>query len=593
MKKLNPNLSVELIQSTNKFLQEIHIPPQLIAKRIKRYLVKATQNKKLEIIVSGETDNISCYIINKSNLFVFTPNSPITTNLIIKNYYPITLVNQNICKLKLNKNLFSRFKLPKIVLINTYMPENYPIPRLSLGISIIGSYLRKYQKAEVYLLDTQLGENIDTIITKIQKIRPKVIGISIPHAQTKLSLEILERIYQVNKKLNSIIVAGNFIAASLPKIFFEKFPNLLICTGEGEPMLSDLCDHIKRGKPISEICNLMYQKDDKVTLTGRKFVDMDDLPIPALDTIKELKKYKGALTYEWSRGCFWHCTFCPREHKGLFWRGMSPDKIIERWEQFSQIINKYKLQNKIYLADEETVGGSSDDQTNRMLDLIEKLKAKSINIGFDSYARIDQIYNPKKDKGWHIKRMKMWQGLQDVGLRRLFVGVESGSKTQILRYGKGINPENSIFAIRMLSALNIDFRFGFIMFDPLMNIEEMIENIVFLNRKDAFLNIISPNHIDYRTLYDSIHDQEYINTNSLKIPLYARVSYMLASMETLINTPYSRLLKIQQTKINKKLIHEDIIDLSIGRYKTEFIDELIADTAQASQLWIDRNFAIM
>ena len=186
--------------------------------------------------------------------------------------------------LPLKNEIIQRLNFLKILLINPYIVENYPMPRLSLSISIIASYLRKYQKAEVYIIDTQFKIKIDEILQKIIELKPDIIGISIPHAQTRLALEIIEKIYeQTNKNvINSTIVLGNFIAASLPNFFIKRFPNVVICTGEGELTLYDLCEFVKGKKKLHEVSNLAFLNNGKVVFTPRKSVNMDDLPIPAL-----------------------------------------------------------------------------------------------------------------------------------------------------------------------------------------------------------------------------------------------------------------------------------------------------------------------
>ena len=67
-------------------------------------------------------------------------------------------------------------------------------------------------------------------------------------------------------------------------------------------------------------------------MNTRKSVDMKDLPFQALDTIKELSNANGYLSFEWGRGCFWHCTFCPRLFKCGTWKGLTPTKIVKYWK---------------------------------------------------------------------------------------------------------------------------------------------------------------------------------------------------------------------------------------------------------------------
>ena len=588
----NKNFQYTLISILNKFYQ----PPQKMQNKIQKIVDNIFEEDTIKVIVSGETKNLSSYFITSRNVIVYSPFIDIKKNVIVNEFLDeCSFKNCNVGVLPLKNRIIERLNFPKVFLINPYIIENYPIPRLSLSVSILASYLRKYQKAEVYIVDTQFGINIDEIIKEIIEVKPDIIGISIPHAQTKQALDIIEKIYQQKNenKIGSTIVLGNFIAASLPKFFINKFPEVLICTGEGESTLYDLCEYIRGKKRLNEVSNLAFLENGKIVFTSRKSVNMDDLPLPALDTLNDLIIHKGALTHEWSRGCFWKCTFCPREHKPNFWKGFSPKIIIEQWRYFKKIIDKFNLQRRIYLADEETIGGDDNFQTDRLLEIAKRLKQENFNIEFDSYARVDQIYNRHQSPEWHVKRMEMWKELKQVGLSRLFLGVESGSETQLRRYGKGIKPEDSIMAIRILSALGINFRFGFITFDPLMNVNELIENIRFLERNDAFLKPQNFEKMSYKELFELMNNEDFIRQNSLNVPIYSKVSYMLASLEILINSNYVYLLRSAERKYNKKLLFDDVIDPNIGRYKTQYLDGNIGNVARYCQFWIDRNFSLM
>ena len=578
-------------------LEEFHLPPQIIQKRTEK-TIRSSVAKDIKVVISGETENLSVYLITGDSVLAYTPFSNIKRNVFVGMYKEeCEYFDENTAVLPINSNtrpVIDRLQMPKVILINPYVQENYPLPRLSLNISILAAYLRKHQKAEVSLLDTQLGLTLEDIVRTVTEVNPDIVGISIPHAQTTLAMEIADSLYDKLSKglIGSKMVLGNFIAASLPELFLRKYPKAFVCMGEGEKSLLDMCDYVKGRKPIDEVSGIAFMKDGLIKANPKSYIGMDDLPAPAMDTIEEIKKYKGALTHEWSRGCFWKCSFCPREHKPNRWKGMSPEVVRSQWEYFSRIIEKFGLQKRVYVADEETIGGSEDFQTERMKAIARELIKSNLNLEFDSYCRVDQVYQAQKPESWHSRRMGMWKELQKAGLSRVFVGVESGSDTQLQRYGKGIRKRDSLMAIRILSALGVNFRFGFITFDPLMTVEEIIENINFLERRDAFLRPLGGD-IDYGRHFSNLENERFIYENSLNIPIYAKVSYMLASLETLVNSSYVNLLKAHEKLTGKKLIFTDTVDINIGRYKVAYLDETIGEMSRYSQLWIDRNFSLM
>ncbi len=166
----------------------------------------------------------------------------------------------------------------------------------------------------------------------------------------------------------------------------------------------------------------------------------------------------------------------------------------------------------------------------------------------------------------------------------------------IKRYGKGTKPEQNIIALRLLSALGIQLRIGFIMFDQLMEgFTDIRDNLAFLERTDALMKPIDIGDMSYEELYDRLlNDEDYINQHKTGQPVYSIVSYMLASMEVLSNTPYSRMVKLSERKNSVSLIqNEGNPDTNMGRYNIHFLDQTIGELNLASQMWIDSNFGIM
>jgi radical SAM superfamily enzyme YgiQ (UPF0313 family) len=75
--------------------------------------------------------------------------------------------------------------------------------------------------------------------------------------------------------------------------------------------------------------------------------------------------------------------------------------------------------------------------------------------------------------------------LQQVGLRQVYLGVESGSRNQLRRMRKGVTPEGNRRALDVLRAIGIQAACGWIMFDPfLTSSEDLIENIEFLEQNN-------------------------------------------------------------------------------------------------------------
>jgi hypothetical protein len=66
-----------------------------------------------------------------------------------------------------------------------------------------------------------------------------------------------------------------------------------------------------------------------------------------------------------------------------------------------------------------------------------------------------------------------------VGLVKVFIGIEAGNPSQLRRYRRGLTLEDITGSLEVLRELRLGIDAGFIMFDPELSLEEMLENIRF------------------------------------------------------------------------------------------------------------------
>ncbi len=486
--------------------------------------------------------------------------------------------------------------LPKVVLINPSVKEVFPSPRLALCVSLLASYLRKYQKADVRIVDMQIGPTMNDIIKEVKEVHPDIIGISVSFGQLPLGKQILERIFsEVVVDRKPIVIAGNVISAFGCKGLLQKFPNLLVCNSEGERTLIDLVEYITGNKKyLNEVSGITYIENGEIKSTSTIEVDMDDIPLPAMDTLEGIIENRGSLTMEISRGCAHSaCTFCPRTHKPRKWKGMRPEVVLKQLEYFKRIFDHFDVMRRIFMADEEFIGWiDGNKEAERIIKIMEGMIKGNFNLHFDQDTRIDRIYNLDKSKDWHVERMKMLVLCKKAGLDRLLVGVESGSDTVLERFNKKITANQSIMALRILTALGIKPRITFITFDPLMNFTELKKNVSFLERDDAFLQPMDLSKISYSELFDAVHDNDFVWKNSLHKPFYENIAYMVVNLEVLMNSHYVTLLKDAEGIYNRKLFVTHEPDYNMARYKVRYLNEIIGDIAINCQKWIDRHFAV-
>ena len=116
--------------------------------------------------------------------------------------------------------------------------------------------------------------------------------------------------------------------------------------------------------------------------------------------------------------------------------------------------------------------------------------------------------------------------MKSVGLREVFVGIESGCKKQLgKRYKKGTTKENNIAAIKTLRNLGLEVDLGFIFFDEDSDIPEARKNLNFIYEAEIFNHdsqLIKRVRIEPRTplgfKYAKQHPSATVDLNLVEIP---------------------------------------------------------------------------
>lgn len=571
----------------------------------KGVLLKYYDVNEKNIIVTGLKENLCIFVILEEEIHAFAPFSDLRESELLNRWNPQwdRKINNKLSYFSFDSNelLKKELDFPKVTLINLCVIENFPIPRLDLSTGVIISYLRKKQIAEINQIDMQIGTNKKEIIKLLNFQRPDIIGISINFGQYPLSIEILSEIFKEKKQWNkkSYIVIGNIIPVLNKKEYFDKYKEIIISYREGENSFEDLIMVVKKKASLFQVKGIAYLEKNKIITTPTKQVNIDEIPLPALDLIYEIKEKKGALTLETSRGCdYAACSFCPREHKTKSWRGLSVENTVKQLKELSKWATHLNIKNHIFLADEEFIGEelkNNGSETERIIEICKKIE--NAHLKFDTSARADSIYNENFSKEWNIKRFSMLSSLKKAGLDRLFIGLESGNDTQLKRFGKGITKKGNIIALRILSAFGISIRLGFIMFDPLMeNLNEIRENLDFLERTDILLKPVNMNIYTYEEILKKIlsEDENFLEQHKTGKAVYTKVSYMLASMEVLVGSNYLKMVLSKERKSRRKMVlNNGKFDTNMGRYSVLYYVSEIGKLSEMSQKWIDSNFGLM
>lgn len=347
-----------------------------------------------------------------------------------------------------------------------------------LGAFSIAAVAEARENVDVEILDLQLFDR-NEILERLKASKPEIICMSLLPGSLDNADQILTYIHQ-QKDYNPLIVLGHIVAHYNAEAFLEKFPTSIIVKGEGEEAMTGILDwYFLQKSDLLEVPNLVYQVGGQVVATQRKPADLAKIPLPdRRHSIPYLGKNIQSIS-ESSRGCKYRCTFCNRGDffASYTWRGFPLDRV------FQDIINLSSVGVKgITFADEEFVEGGFDrvEEFARGLKNLKQEGKINPDFQFTMALRVDELAPKNLGEQEYQKRKSALTLLKESGWVWSFMGVESGSLSQLKRYGKGITPEQSRTAIKLMKELGIGFESGFIMFDPLMSAKEVLENVKFI-----------------------------------------------------------------------------------------------------------------
>lgn len=273
-----------------------------------------------------------------------------------------------------------------------------------------------------------------------------------------------------------IIVGGPLATYGFNEIL-KIYKNVICVRGEGETSFVNICNKINNVKDIkdfnlNDIQNLAFWKENAVIETNRGFENIDLLPKPYRFYLNEVIKKKGIVRIEGSRGCSWsRCDFCNvSEHHGCsIWRPLPINYIIEELILLSDLgcISPY-------FTDEDFFGNNYERSYKLAKSIIQAKEEHRINykMNFFFSARINDILQVGG-----MELIKIWK---EAGLRELFIGLESGVQRQLQRYGKAATPLRNSRTINLLKELDLQLDIGYILFDPEMTFDELIENLNYI-----------------------------------------------------------------------------------------------------------------
>ena len=371
-------------------------------------------------------------------------------------------------------------------------------------------------------------DDIDSMFSDNNLLDYHLIGCSVEIGTHKILDYFLIKLFQ-NGYSNNLVLGGilaTYAYDYLINIQSVKILKPIFIIGEGEIALRNLVNCI-----INNSINLYesepntFQYNNKVS----KYV-MNEVVTVDLSLLQYSPKpivYSNSVNsiriIQTSRNCVFNCTYCSQGPKKM-WRTFSYKRIKGDLEIF---IKAGTLEFEF--VDDEFFGGNevyNIDRAWKICDIIEELIRKyNCNIKFRIFTN-PHIISSKNVGTNNIDFVSILNRLKDLGLSRVYLGVESGSLKQRKRYNRSDTIEECLSAITILENLNIEVDVGFIMFDPEVTLEDISDNIDFIQKN----NLLKYNTWPLRPMILTAHTPMYIRAQKLGL-ITKRNQYNIASFE--------------------------------------------------------------
>lgn len=363
-----------------------------------------------------------------------------------------------------------------VVLINPNVPGNYRKARFAtsnLGLSYLASFISAGKKYETVVIDGRFHSyQPQEAFGQIQKIHPRLIGISMCVDEASIWTEELIRLIRANDVQVHITLGGYFPTLLTSKVL-EKFPQAdSVILGEGEQTLLALIETLQAGQDWRTLSGIACRFNGSyVCNEPRSLIEnLDTLPFPRRYLASGSGENLEAMM-EGTRGCLYRCSFCavhPFLHKnsGRRFRIRSAESIVNEVDHLCAMYPKLQC---FRFVDPDFIAPGTERRASDFVALMKKLP-RTIHMMMDT--RISAI-RPNQE---------LIKDLYSVGVRRLYLGIESGSEKILKKMRKAVRVDEIVHGIRILQDLGVDFSYGFMMITPWSTDEDIECNIRLLKK---------------------------------------------------------------------------------------------------------------
>lgn len=406
----------------------------------------------------------------------------------------------------------------------------------------VGGIIRKKLSKEIFLIDA-IADNlaIDGVIDKLNKLEPDVIvcitGFEC-FSDDIIAIKAVKSAFQ-----HSIIMLIGHYPTLFPEKTLKASGADFIIHGEPDLSIIELISTIETGEDISKVNGVSYIKNTIFysLYNNTRISNINELPLPAHDLLYSDSYSEPLLTKPYAviqsaRGCPYQCNFCVKSF-GSKLTEKSPERIIEEIES---LVKFRKIKSFRFTDDTFSLN------PNRVIAICKKMVESKLNyLEWVCLSRVDTIN----------EEMLYW--MNKAGCKRIYFGVESGSKKILDLLNKKTNLEEALKMLLLTKKFNIQTSGFFMIGVPGETIEDIDLSIDFaIKAKLDFIAIGKFTPYPGTSFFDKYKDKINFNIYPYSLTLnsseqdtyeyfekyfykkfYLRLPYMRSQLKNALNKP--------------------------------------------------------
>jgi len=348
----------------------------------------------------------------------------------------------------------------------------------NLAIRYLGAELQE-KGHEVRIAPCSNNNDFSGVLKELKSFHPDMVVVSMAfQSLAPMFLELIHNIKETTPEVH-VTVGGHFPTFEFEEILKDETINSVI-RFEGEIPISKLIDALANDKNLSKIPNLVYKFTEgnpiiKENPTIAEFPDLDDLPFPLRNKKPHTRLGERFATLITSRGCFHsRCIYCcigafHKQKTGLPYSLRSPENVAR---EMGELYHHHKVR-LFQFHDDNFLLPTKKSSHTRLNSLKKSLLGEGVEL--EDIALLIKTRPDGVDQ-------EILTLLEEMGTVGVFLGVENASDSGLRALARSSTSDEINHSLKLLEDFNMGVTFNLLMFHPRATLDEINENIYFMNK---------------------------------------------------------------------------------------------------------------